>query len=145
MAFLVLDTNVYLDADRDARITEDVAAVVEAHGRPLGLSAVVLAELLVAPRDARERERLLAATVGAVEPWQHLVPTLDDWRTAGDALAALGGGASTKGRSFWNDLLIAASCARVGATLMTRDADDFSRIRRPIPVAVVARPDASDV
>ncbi len=63
-----------------------------------------------------------------------------DWQTAGDALNALGGEDATKGRSFWNDLLIAASCARAGAALVTRNADDFERIRRVIPVVVVPRP-----
>lgn len=137
---LVLDTNVYLDAGRDAGFAERLAAFVAGGREPVGLSSVVVAELLVGASDAAERRRLLAKTVDVVPGEYVITPDPTDWRAAGDALRALGGEDATKGRSFWNDLLIAASCARAGATLVTRNADDFRRIRRFIPVATVPRP-----
>ena len=81
-----------------------------------------------------------ALTVGRVSADTVITPDAEGWRAAAEALNALGGEGATRGRSFWNDLLIAASCARVGATLVTRNADDFRRIRRVISVAVVPRP-----
>lgn len=48
---------------------------------------------------------------------------------------------ATKGPSFWNDLLIAATCASAGATLLTRNVADFRRIQGVIPVGVRQRPD----
>lgn len=136
---LLLDTNVYLDASADGALAGRVAEVIEGAGDVVGLSSVVLAELLVgvAPRD---RTRLMRWVTDGVPESAILTPTLDDWVSAGDALRALGGDAATRGRSFWNDLLIAASCARVGATLMTRNADDFRRIGRVLSVSVVPRP-----
>jgi predicted nucleic acid-binding protein len=78
--------------------------------------------------------------IGGIDESGVLAPTHADWIAAGDALQQLGGDAATKGRSFWNDLLIAASCARSGAMLLTRNADDFRRIRRVFAVAVHPRP-----
>lgn len=137
---LVLDTNVYLDAGRDGALAERVAAFVATQRDLLGLSSVVVAELMTGATDPQERRLLLAATVDVVRAEHVLTPTHADWRSAGDALRTLGGDEATKGRSFWNDLLIAASCARVGATLITRNVADFRRIRRVIPVATEPRP-----
>lgn len=137
---LVLDTNVYLDVDRDAALAGRVAAFLAGQSDSVGLSSVVLAELLIGVTTGTERRRLLTATIKAVAPASVLTPTREDWQMAGDALNQLGGDGATKGRSFWNDLLIAASCARVGATLVTRNADDFRRIRRVVPLAVAPRP-----
>ncbi len=137
---LVLDTNVYLDAGRDDALRERVAALVRARPDPLGLSSVVVAELLIGTSSPDERRLVLAATVDVVPADHVLTPDRADWQTAADALNALGGESATKGRSFWNDLLIAASCARAGATLITRNAEDFRRIGRVISVAVVPRP-----
>ena len=136
---LVLDTNVYLDASTDAGLAGRLADVIEARGDEVGLSSVVLGELLIGVRPA-DRARLLPWVTDGVAEDAVLTPTHDDWITAGDALRQLGADAATKGRSFWNDLLIAASCARTGATLLTRNAADFRRIGRVIPVTVEPRP-----
>ncbi|MHB1222815.1 MAG: type II toxin-antitoxin system VapC family toxin [Gemmatimonadaceae bacterium] len=137
---LILDTNVYLDVDGDAALAERVAAFLAEQTEAVGLSSVVLAELLIGVTTGTERRRLLAATIGVVGSEHVLTPTDADWQRAGDALNQLGGDAATRGRSFWNDLLIAASCARAGATLLTRNADDFRRIRRVLPVTIEPRP-----
>jgi len=136
---LVLDTNVYLDVSADSALADRVAALVEASGEQVGLSSIVLAELLIGVRPA-DRARLMRWVTDGVDDSSLVVPAHADWVAAGDALRHLGGDAAKKGRSSWNDLLIAASCARVGATLLTRNADDFRRIQRIIPIAVHHRP-----
>lgn len=136
---LVLDTNVYLDTIADAELAACLADFVEGSGEPVGLSSVVLSELLVGVRPA-DRPRLVRSVTDGIADRDLLTPTHDDWVTAGDALNQLGGEAATKGPSFWNDLLIAATCARTGAKVVTRNADDFRRIWRVIPVAVAPRP-----
>ena len=136
---LVLDTNVYLDTIVDAVLAVRVAEFLDATSDHLGLSSVVLAELLVGVRPA-DRARLLPWVTEGIDDAAVLTPTHADWITAGDALQQLGGDDATPRRSFWNDLLIAASCARTGATLVARNEEDFRRIRRVIPVAVVPRP-----
>lgn len=136
---LVLDTNVYLDASADAALAGRLAEFVEASGDQIGLSSVVLSELLIGVRPT-DRARLLRWVTDGIDDSGLLTPAHADWVAAGDALRQLGGDAATKGRSFWNDLLIAASCARAGVTLVTRNDDDFRRIRRVVPVAVEPRP-----
>lgn len=137
---IVLDTNVYLVADRDVAAADRVARFVERRGDAVGVSSVVVAELLVGVTTAAERARLVAATVGRTDPRLVITPSHADWTAAGEALARLGGDTATKGRSFWNDVLLAASCARAGASVVTANAEDFARIRRIIPVAVLASP-----
>ena len=138
---LILDTNVYLDADRDPAMAAHVAVfLAQQESEVLGVSSIVVSELLIGVQSVAERVRLLAASVGSVDRERVLTPDDTDWRTAGDALNRLGGDDATRGRSFWNDLLIAASCARVRATLVTRNVEDFARIQRVIPVRVQPRP-----
>lgn len=137
---IVLDTNVYLVADRDAAAAERVARFVERRADAVGVSSVVVAELLVGVASAAERARLVAATIGRADPRLVVTPTHADWLAAGEALARLGGDAATRGRSFWNDLLLAASCARAGASVVTANVEDFARIRRIVPVAVLPSP-----
>ena len=136
---LVLDTNVYVDMFADRALAQHVSATLAGTRHPLHVSSVVLAELLAGATTTRARREVESFVLPPATADRRLTPTHDDWVTAASALAALGGDAVTTRRSFWNDLLIAASCARVGAALMTRNADDFKRIRRAIPVEVVLR------
>lgn len=137
---IVLDTNVYLDTVDDAAFAERLGEVVASHSAPVGVSSVVIAELLIGATSVGARTRVAARIVDMLESASVVTPTDADWQTAGDALSRLGGENATKGRSFWNDLFIAASCARVGATLLTRNLDDFRRIQRVVPVVVEPRP-----
>ena len=101
---------------------------------PLLVSAIAISEVLIGVPDvARHSAVARAMTAGA----DVLAPTSDDWLTAGSAMARLGGEHVTKGRSFWNDALLAAQCARLGATLVTSNAADFRRLRRYIGVRAV--------
>lgn len=134
---VLFDTNIYLDVFRDADRAGILAGVTESVQDMFAVSSVVVAELLVGARSARDREELVAEVLGPVDGDRLLTPTHGDWETAGDALRRLGGDRVTSRRSFWNDLLIAASCARTDATLVTSNRDDFRRIRRAIPVRVV--------
>ena len=133
---LVLDTNVYIDAMEDPALGERLATAVEASEDPVGVSSVVVAELLIGLKDPARKSELLRHVVG--ESDAVLTPVDADWRIAGHALRSLGGNAATRRRSFWNDVLIAASCRRAGATLLTSNRGDFKRIRGVIPVETLA-------
>ena len=138
---IVFDTNVYLDAARDAGLAARLGALVADQREVVGLSSVVMAELRAGLQSGPEGKRLLRTTIGSVEPADYVTPTDGDWQDAGDALRRLGGDGVTKSRSFWNDLLIATSCARSGATLLTSNVRDFKRIRRVVDLSIEARPD----
>lgn len=133
----VLDTNVYVDADEIA-FASALAAFLARRGREVVVSSVVVAELLVGLHDERLRTDVLARLYATAGMSGTLTPTHDDWVEAGDALRALGGLDVTPRRSFWNDILLAASCYRAGATLVTSNRDDFRRIVKHIPVHFVA-------
>lgn len=133
---LILDTNVYVDAAGDEAVERRVQQVIEESRTEVAVSSVVVAELLIGRGGQRERAALVQNVVGAVT---HIVtPSHDDWVFAGNAVRLLDGEAVTTRRSFWNDLLIATSCARAGATLVTSNKSDFARIRRAIPVQTIS-------
>lgn len=131
----VADTHIYLIAARDEAFRDRFATFIRKHG-PLWVSAVVVAEVLIGVADAASH----AAVVRSLEAGAPmLAPTEDDWVAAARAIARLGGGAVTKGRSFWNNALLAAQCARLSATLVTDNEADFRRLRTHLGIRT-ARP-----
>jgi predicted nucleic acid-binding protein len=114
---IVFDTNVYIDAMHDVHRGRVLAEIIANSQDTVAVSSIVVAELLVGLTTPTRRGDLLAAIVGTVPvPERLLTPLHDDW----------------------NDLLIAANCARTGTTLLTSNHDDFRRIRRVIPVETLA-------
>lgn len=134
MATYLADTNVYIRAVNDAA---DRAAFLDFAARQgrLPVSTVVLAEVLLGVPDADARSGLAGVIRAGDRP---RTPTRADWLTAARATAALGGDSVTKSRSFWNDTLLAAQCARLGFVLVTHNTADFARLARVIPVVAVA-------
>ncbi len=128
------DTNLYVRAANDSAFRRRFGQFILERG-PLVVSAVVVAEVLIGlPRPASHAAALRAIT-GDTQP---LAPIAEDWVRAGATLARLGGNAATKRRSFWNDALLAAQCARLGITLVTWNATDFRRLQRYLAVQAVA-------
>lgn len=135
MTRFVLDTSVFIAAERDP----DVGAALErftAENLPsMHLSAVVAQEILAGALDTA-RERLIRR--GLVDPWERrgrvLTPSFRAWTRAGSIMARLvqAGHLSRGGfaRSFTNDCLIAASCLEHGATLVTLNRRDFDLIAK---------------
>ena len=133
-AAYLADTNVYVTAANDDDARRKFEAFLERHG-PLLVSSVVVAEVVSGIASAMSRE----AAVHALSAGTAVVaPNADDWTRAGMAVAHLGGGILTKSRSFWNDALLAAQCARLEVTLVTHNVKDFRRLGRYLAVHVVA-------
>ena len=128
------DTNVYVMAINDPTVRQRFEAFVQRHG-PLLVSAIVAAEVLIGIPDVARHEAAVQA-LGAGS--SIIAPSADDWRRAAAAVARLGCGAVTKSRSFWNDALLAAQCARLGMTLLTHNTADFRRLGRHLGVRTVA-------
>lgn len=133
MSFLA-DTNVYVAAANEPEFRDRFERFLDREG-PLFISAVVAAEVLLGIADPT---RHAAATRALTAGGGTLTPTGDDWALTATAIVRLGGDAITKTRSFWNDALLASQCARLGAVLVTSNLADFRRLRRVIPVEVVA-------
>lgn len=133
MTAYIADTNLYVVASHDERFRDKFEQFIASHG-PLLVSSITVAEVLIGVSDVvRHAAVTRAMTAGATI----LAPSADDWLTAGGTIARLGGELVTKGRSFWNDALLAAQCARLGAILVTNNTTDFRRLRRYVGVRAV--------
>ncbi len=134
MPSYIADTNIYVTAVNDPAFRSQFEAFLRDHG-PLAVSAVAVAEVLIGIPDVRRHAPAVRALAAGTTI---IAPEREDWIAAGSALARLGGEAVTKGRSFWNDALLAAQCARLGATLVTHNMADFRRLGRHLDVRAVA-------
>lgn len=130
----IADTNVYIMAARDPAFRYRFESFIRDRG-PLLVSAIIIGEYLIGIADVAKHPVVVNAMRAGAEV---LAPTADDWLTAGSAISRLGGGAATKGRSFWNDALLAAQCARLHATLITWNERDFKRLRPHTRVRAIA-------
>jgi predicted nucleic acid-binding protein len=129
----VLDTNCFVDATRG---DDEAAALAEfsAWAAPgLYLSTVVAAELSAGAGSAKDRRTLERNVLSPYIRRGRLVnPSPAAWEALGTTLAAL---VEKEGlvlrevrRSFVFDILIARSCREIGATLVSRNSTDLSRI-----------------
>jgi predicted nucleic acid-binding protein len=131
----VLDTNCFVDASR----TDDQAAAFAefcAKAAPgLYLSTVVAAELRAGAGSAKDRRTLDRQVLSPyLRRGRVLNPSPAAWDTLGTTLAALverdGLVLREVRRSFVFDILIARSCREIGATLVSRNSTDLSRIAK---------------
>ena len=135
MKRFVLDTNLYIAADRDAAKAEELAAFYAAFLPATYLHAVVVQELLLGAVDARRGVSIRTAYIRPFESrGRILTPTFANWARSGEVVAQLVREKIISpgyfGRSFLNDVLLAVSCRTVGLTLVTNNVRDFERIRR---------------
>jgi predicted nucleic acid-binding protein len=141
VACYVLDTNLYITADRDEAWAEGLARFVSAYLPSVHFHGVVAQELLAGAIDAR-RERLV--TESLITPFAKrgrvVAPSFASWTRAGQIVSKLiqrklmsPGGVKP---SFLNDCVLAASCRLEGITLITLNRSDFELIRRVEPVEV---------
>jgi predicted nucleic acid-binding protein len=135
VARFVLDTNVFIAADRDPEWAEALGRFSAAHLPFLNFHAVVAQELLAGAMD-RRREWLVEESL--IEPFEKrgrvVIPSFAAWKAAGSILGRLvrqkhlrPGGFH---RSLLNDCILAASCRETGLTLITMNRQDFDLIRR---------------
>lgn len=138
MARYVLDTNVYVAADRDVGWAEELARFSSEYLPSIHFHAVVAQELFAGAIDQR-RERLLDESL--VMPFERrgriVTPSFSAWKSAGHILSLLvqrklmsPGGFK---RSFVADCVLATSCREHGVTLITLNRSDFDLIRRVHP------------
>jgi predicted nucleic acid-binding protein len=139
----VLDTNCFIDASRTA---DEAVAFAEfcARAAPgLYLSTVVAAELRAGAGSARERRTLERQVLSPyLRRGRVLNPSPAAWDALGTMLAALverdGLVLQEVRRGFVLDILIARSCREIGATLVSRNSADLSRIAKVFSFDFVA-------
>jgi predicted nucleic acid-binding protein len=142
LAVYLLDSSVYIRAFRHRSFGEELRAFHWAQLPHLALSAVVASEVLVGALTP-ERERTFRR--GIVEPFQlrrrlH-VPAWSTWDRATAIDRRMRRRPDLRGRldqrSFFQDILIAASARDLGATVITLNTDDFELIAEFIDIAVL--------
>ncbi len=126
---ILFDSTVYITALRGGQDALLALRRVKSTS-PLWLSSVVLEELYAGagPRDYAAVERLERDFDKAR---RMVVPNLDDWAHTGKVLARLGAkhGYELIGRGrLTNDALIALSAGRLGITVITANARDFTKL-----------------
>ena len=131
----VLDTNCFVDASRTDRAAAAFAQFCQWAAPTLYLSTVVAAELRAGAGSAKDRRILERQILSPYVRRGRLVnPSPAAWDALGTTLATLveKEGLVLRGarRSFVFDILIARSCREIGATLISRNATDLSRIAR---------------
>jgi predicted nucleic acid-binding protein len=139
----VVDTKCFVDA---SRTDAEAAAFAEfcAWAAPgLYLSTVVAAELRAGAGSAKDRRTLERQVLSPyIRRGRLLNPSPAAWEGLGTTLAALveGDGLVLRDvrRSFVFDILIARSCREIGATLVSRNSADLSRIGKVFSFDFVA-------
>lgn len=131
----VLDTNLYIAADRDAAFGEELSAFYDTCLPFTFFHAVVAQELLLGAVDKRRGAEIRRGYIRPFEARRRVItPTFTAWARSGEVAAALVRGkfisATGFTRSFLNDVLLATSCREVGVTIVTQNLEDFERIRR---------------
>ena len=136
MRWAVLDTSVYIGHWERGLYAESLAVVRKAF--IIRHSAVVLSELR---RGARTRDaQRLVETLYRLAPvqWE---PTPKDWWEAGDLIRRIGDSQhweTGRRRGFQNDVLIALTARRHGATVVTANAKDFGLLTKELRIPVMS-------
>ena len=139
----MLDSNVLIDAFRDADENESLQAFHLRFAPGEYLSSVVALELLSGTRSLADRRTLehhwLRRFIAANRV---ITPSPAAWRRSGDVLRTLrareGLDVSRVSKAFGNDILLALSCREAGMVLITKNARDFGRIARVTAFEFVA-------
>ena len=138
----LLDANVYIRAFRELAFGRELQEFHQRELPRLVVSAVVASEVLVGAQSAR-RERAIHRTL--VEPFRarrrFVVPGWSTWVRATAIDRRLRARPSVRGRlaerSFFQDILIAASARELGATIVTFNTADFALIGRHMDITFV--------
>jgi predicted nucleic acid-binding protein len=132
----LLDTNVIIDWLNVGRYAD----LLFAPGLAKYLSAVVLLELEAGAFSRRDQRLVEQLAKGFERPGRIVVPTLADYRDGGQLLRQLQAERDYdlhKTYSLVNDVLIALSARRIGATVITQNEKDFEAIRELQPFSLM--------
>lgn len=139
----LLDSNVYIRGFRERTFGRELQEFHQRELPRLVVSAVVASEVLVGAQSAR-RERAVRRTL--VEPFRarrrFVVPGWSTWALATAIDRRLRARPAIRARlaerSFFQDILIAASARELGATIVTLNTADFGLIGRHVDITFLS-------
>ncbi len=131
---IVLDTNLWIDAARNAAAGRALNEFVAVRGHRVVMLSVVAQELAAGARTVRGLRDLQATLAPFEEAGRTIAVSYAAEREAGRVLAALSAAEGIDlGRlnaGFLNDVRIATACREYRALLVTRNAGDFAAVQR---------------
>jgi predicted nucleic acid-binding protein len=133
----VLDTQLFINAFRDAAANEALQRFHSAFA-PCEYLSVIVAQELRAGVTRRNDGRALERHVLQVfeRSGRAFAPSVSAWHRSGDLLSDMarkdGLETGRVSKSFANDILLALSCRETGCVLVTDNERDFQRIRRHV-------------
>jgi predicted nucleic acid-binding protein len=138
----VIDTDLYVDLIQSGRSLPIIRELYEKEAPGIYFSSVVAQELLTGARSPAGR-RYVETLLRPFEKVGRIVtPNHKQWKEAGNILAQLLGlrpDLKTKLPALVNDCLLGLSAGAIGATVYTRNRDDFVVLQkiRHFPLVVV--------
>jgi predicted nucleic acid-binding protein len=136
----LIDTDLYIDLIQSGGTPPVIRELYEKEAPGIYFSSVVAQELLAGARTPFGRRHVETLLAPFEKARRIVTPGHREWKDAGDILAQLIArrpDLKTKLPALVNDCLLALSARAIGATLYTRNRDDFSMLRRLRPFALV--------
>ncbi len=136
-AKVLLDTNIFIDYLRAGMHMQWVLGPVS--GRIRFLSSVVLFELSFGA-DTRKRRVAVDRIRAAFPATRQISPSASAFERAGRLFGLLYGTGAGDRLGRLNDLLIGLTAREIGATVVTRNHEEFARIATVVPGLAVTAP-----
>jgi predicted nucleic acid-binding protein len=139
----LIDSSVYIRAFRETAFGLEFQAFHRAHLPGLLLSTVVASEILVGAHGSDHERRVRRALIEPFRARRRLIsPSWSTWDLAAQIDRRLRAKAANKTklaqRSFFQDMLIAASAREYGATVVTENRADFALLATHVDFEFVA-------
>ena len=133
MAKRLIDSDVYIDFLRSGKFHAEIARIYAEYTPSLYFSSVVIEELLAGARSPAERKNVEVLYLPFEQAGRIVTPFHAHWKATGDLLARIfreQSSSRSKLPHLVADCLIALSARAIGATVYTRNREDFELIRR---------------
>jgi predicted nucleic acid-binding protein len=136
----LIDTDLYIDLIQSGSSLPIITQLYEKETPGIYFSSIVAQELLTGVRTAAGRRHVEILLAPFERTGRIITPGHQQWKDAGEVLAKLLAhhpNLKNKLSSLVNDCLLALSALDIGATLYTRNRDDFLLLRQIRPFALV--------
>ncbi len=133
MAKHLIDSDLYIDLIQSRAALPIVRELYESAAPGIYFSSIVIQELLAGARGPGARSQVETLYRPFERAGRIVTPTHSHWKATGDMLAkalTLRPDLRNKLPSLVNDCLLALSARSIGATLYTRNRDDFMLLKR---------------
>jgi predicted nucleic acid-binding protein len=143
--WLVFDTSVYIAAILSGPSSPTLLMLQDDLPHTY-LASVVAAELRAGSTTESARRAVHEFIGWADRVGRVVTPGASDWERAGDVLGRIRRiepRLRSKVPTLWNDVLIALSARQIGATLVTRNVEDFELLRRYVRFELEGQPDSA--